>query len=122
MEAFPSNLDYNSLLRSLQGLNGVRHVHSLNVWSLTLDTNALTVHLAVGKFSFTTSKPIQFRSNIAETIFVPFTDDMVDRDVLLLQAQKLITNQFNILYQTIQIEKYHSKCMHTCQHCRPLWN
>lgn len=49
MEAFPLNYDYNAILMSLQGLNGIRHVHSLCVWSLTLDTNVLTVHLAVGK-------------------------------------------------------------------------
>lgn len=96
MEAFPNNIDYNSILRSLQGLNGVRHVHSLNVWSLTLNSNVLTVHLAV--------------------------DDSVDRDVVLLQAQRLVSKKFNIILHTIQIEKYHSKCMHTCQHCRPLWD
>ena len=60
MEAFPNNIDYNSILRSLQGLNGVRHVHSLNVWSLTLNTNVLTVHLAVGKFILLNNILIQY--------------------------------------------------------------
>lgn len=49
MEACPNNINYNNVLKNLKGLNGVRYVHNLCVWSLTINTNILTVHLIIGK-------------------------------------------------------------------------
>nr|XP_053652642.1 proton-coupled zinc antiporter SLC30A2-like [Cherax quadricarinatus] len=49
MEGTPRNVDYMDLLNDLEGLPGVRSVHNLHVWSLTLDKNALSVHLVIGK-------------------------------------------------------------------------
>lgn len=49
MEGVPKSIEYNNILVSLQGLNGVLQVHGLSVWSLTVDKNVLNVHLAVGK-------------------------------------------------------------------------
>lgn len=49
MEGAPRNVDYLCLLTDLEGLPGVRSVHNLHVWSLTLDKNALSVHLVIGK-------------------------------------------------------------------------
>ena len=48
MEGTPRDISYKELLVDLEGLPGVRTVHSLNVWSLTMDKNALSVHLGVG--------------------------------------------------------------------------
>jgi Co/Zn/Cd efflux system component len=49
MEGFPQHLDYTVIANHLRALDGVLTVHSLHVWSLTLNKNALNVHLAVGK-------------------------------------------------------------------------
>lgn len=49
MEGVPRNIQYHELRRDLKSINGVCNVHSLHVWSLTLDRNALAVHLAIGE-------------------------------------------------------------------------
>ena len=42
-------MDYEQLRSLLMSLESVVSVHNLNVWALTMDRNALSVHLAVGK-------------------------------------------------------------------------
>ncbi|KAK6619939.1 hypothetical protein RUM44_006339 [Polyplax serrata] len=96
MEGVPKSIEYNNILVSLQGLNGVLQVHGLSVWSLTVDKNVLNVHLAV--------------------------DDTVDRDLLLFQAQKMLSTNYGISNHTIQIERFHPKCGHPGQTCWPLWS
>lgn len=49
MEGFPRHLDYTAIASNLYALDGVRTVHNLHVWSLTLSKNALAVHLAIGE-------------------------------------------------------------------------
>jgi hypothetical protein len=49
MEGFPRHLDYTAIANSLRALDGVRTVHNLHVWSLTLNKSALAVHLAIGE-------------------------------------------------------------------------
>lgn len=51
MEGFPRHLDYTAIATNLHALDGVRAVHNLHVWSLTLNKNALAVHLAVGELA-----------------------------------------------------------------------
>lgn len=50
MQGAPRNVNYLSLLSDLEGLPGVRTVHNLHIWSLTLDKNALSVHLGIGEW------------------------------------------------------------------------
>ncbi|KAB7508097.1 Zinc transporter 2 [Armadillidium nasatum] len=47
MEGTPPGFDYNAICAHLSAIPGVKMVHSLHVWALTLDKNALSVHLAV---------------------------------------------------------------------------
>lgn len=49
MEGVPRNIDYNQVRFDLKSIDGVYAVHDLHIWSLTLDRNALTAHLALGK-------------------------------------------------------------------------
>ena len=43
-------MSYAAMKSELGEIEGVRGVHSLNVWSLTMDKVAVGVHLAVGKW------------------------------------------------------------------------
>ncbi|KAJ9586284.1 hypothetical protein L9F63_020078 [Diploptera punctata] len=88
MEGFPQQLDYTVISNSLQALNGVCTVHSLHVWSLTLNKIALTAHLTV--------------------------DGATDMDVVLQEALCLVHRKFDIHHTTIQVERY---CAATMQHC-----
>jgi len=45
----PRNVQYADIKKDLEGITGVEMVHSLNVWSLTMDKVAVGVHLAVGR-------------------------------------------------------------------------
>lgn len=44
----PRGFDYTGVQRDLAGLAGVTAVHSVHVWSLTMDKHVVTAHLAVG--------------------------------------------------------------------------
>ena len=50
MEGVPRSIHYLELRKDLKNIDGVCNVHSLHVWSLTMDRNAIAVHLAVSKF------------------------------------------------------------------------
>jgi len=46
----PRNISYHEMKQDLLCLPGVEAIHSLNIWSLTLDKVVVTVHLAVGAY------------------------------------------------------------------------
>lgn len=48
----PKHIDYESVKADLESLEGVKHAHSLQIWSLTLNKTALAVHLALGMHLF----------------------------------------------------------------------
>ncbi|XP_068229320.1 zinc transporter ttm-1-like [Palaemon carinicauda] len=93
MEGTPRNVDYMALLNDLEGLPGVRAVHNLHIWSLTLDKNALSAHLVI--------------------------DQSFESDTVLGEAQKLIRKEYHVCKSTIQVEQY-LKEMDTCSKCQPI--
>ena len=52
MAGTPKGLDFKSVMEDLQNIRGVEMVHNLHIWSLTMGTAALSVHLAIGTFNF----------------------------------------------------------------------
>ena len=49
LKGVPRNINYHDMKQDLLWLPGVKAVHSLNIWSLTMDRVVVSVHLAVGK-------------------------------------------------------------------------
>ncbi|KAL5509444.1 hypothetical protein EMCRGX_G004822 [Ephydatia muelleri] len=47
MEATPRHVNYEEVKRDLGKVAGVKHAHSLHIWSLTLTRTALAAHLAL---------------------------------------------------------------------------
>ncbi|XP_077563315.1 proton-coupled zinc antiporter SLC30A2-like isoform X1 [Haemaphysalis longicornis] len=92
MEGFPRDLTYSSVKTALQGIKGVRMAHSLHVWSLTVDKNALAVHLAV--------------------------DGDADHAAVLQAAQRLVQKSFGIHNSTIQVEPFSPTEMLSCDACK----
>lgn len=45
----PKGLSFSSLKASLLDIPGVLAVHDLHVWSLTVGTSAIAVHLVIGE-------------------------------------------------------------------------
>jgi Co/Zn/Cd efflux system component len=46
----PSSINYTRVVDDLFQLPGVRNVHSLHIWSLSLQKTALSVHIAIGEY------------------------------------------------------------------------
>lgn len=90
MEGTPTNIDVRQIKGSLLMLNHVENVHDLHVWSITSGFPALSCHLIV--------------------------DTEADRDRILLQAKKILQDNFNIEHSTIQIDKSDATCMEK-DHC-----
>ena len=49
LSGFPRDVSYPGLVDDLMKVPGVQTMHSLNMWSLTVDKNAVSVHLAIGE-------------------------------------------------------------------------
>lgn len=48
MEATPTFLDYTDIMEVFMQVDGVVRVHNLRLWSLSVNKNALSAHLAIG--------------------------------------------------------------------------
>ncbi|RWS01428.1 zinc transporter 2-like protein [Dinothrombium tinctorium] len=92
MEAFPKTIDYVSVKKSLEDIEGVKMVHSLHIWTLSLEKMVLSVHLAVV--------------------------ENINTDMILHKAEQLLRRSFGIYYTTIQIEKYDALTMTNCMVCQ----
>ncbi|XP_046639144.1 zinc transporter 2-like isoform X1 [Daphnia pulicaria] len=91
MEGVPRNIQYHELRRDLKSINGVCNVHSLHIWSLTLDRNALAVHLAVGV--------------------------MTDAEEVLNNATRLLQIKYGIAHCTVQVERFNAAAIEVCPQC-----
>ncbi|KAG8228844.1 hypothetical protein J437_LFUL008340 [Ladona fulva] len=94
MEGWPRHGPDHTSLRTalLTGVPGVRAVHSLHLWSLTLSHSALAVHLAI--------------------------DSSADPEEVLQHARRLLRCKFDIQSVTIQVEKFKPEVMLTCSYCQ----
>lgn len=78
MEAKPSGIDSQEVIKVLKSLDGVEGVHDLHIWMITSDFSVMTVHLKVNPGA--------------------------DRDLILENAKRSIGKQFGIRHVTIQTE------------------
>lgn len=90
MEGTPKGLDFKEVMEDLQNIRSVRMIHNLHIWSLTMGTAALSVHLAI--------------------------DDSRSTHSVLREAQVLIAKKYEIHHSTIQVEKFHDQ-MENCSLC-----
>eukprot|EP01132_Coremiostelium_polycephalum_P003831 gene3831-4772_t len=79
MEAVPSEISVQQVKGDLHELEGVTEVHDLHIWSITLGKPALSVHLSIAEGA--------------------------NPDVVLQNANKLLSDEHSIAHTTIQIER-----------------
>ncbi|OCT81606.1 zinc transporter 2 [Xenopus laevis] len=91
MEGAPRSIAYNSVKEVLLSVRGVRSVHSLRLWALTLSQNAMTVHLAI--------------------------DETIESELVVREATELLQSKFEFSHCTIQVERYLEE-MEECQQCQ----
>lgn len=91
MEGTPRGIDISSVRRSFLKLPGVKDVHDLRLWSLSMDRIALSVHLAV--------------------------DSNTDPLKILKLGSAVVRMKYGISETTIQVEE-HVEEMNECTHCQ----
>lgn len=92
LQAFPSKMNYTALRLSLEAVPGVRHVHNLRAWNLSMERVVFTAHIAV--------------------------DEACDRDRVMRAAQKLLRKRFHLSDVTLQIETFDRQVTATCEDCQ----
>lgn len=50
MEGTPTYLDYTEIKNLFLKIDGVKRVHNLRVWGLSINKVALSAHLAIGEY------------------------------------------------------------------------
>lgn len=91
MEGIPKGIDMQEVQKTLFNIPGVRKVHNLRIWSLSLDKAALSTHLAIEK-NYEPSK-------------------------ILNAALREVKSRYDIFELTIQIEQYQDE-MRDCEQCQ----
>ncbi|XP_064594797.1 proton-coupled zinc antiporter SLC30A2-like [Liolophura sinensis] len=92
LEGVPSELKYMEILKDLESIDGVEMAHGLHLWSLTIDKNAIAVHLAI--------------------------DSNADFERVLSISSTKLRNQYNFYHCTVQVERYNHELMSTCNRCQ----
>ncbi|MBU5266494.1 cation diffusion facilitator family transporter [Virgibacillus proomii] len=93
MEGKPTNINVEEVKSKLMELPGIDDVHDFHIWSITSEFPALSCHLVV--------------------------DNTVDRDKILIQANKLLKKHFSISHSTLQIEGINLHIKNDCNDCSP---
>ncbi|XP_018795171.1 PREDICTED: zinc transporter 2 isoform X1 [Bactrocera latifrons] len=90
MEGTPSYMHYAEVLEVFEHIEGVRRVHNLRIWALSINKVALSVHLAIA--------PEANAKRILE------------------EASTAVHRRYNFFETTIQIEEF-TPAMENCQQC-----
>lgn len=93
MEGVPFHIDVQQVEAALLQLKSVIGVHDLHIWTLSPGKTALCVHLVIRPFASSTSSTT-----------VAVNSDVNGDDHVLIQAQALLYQVFDIHHSTIQIE------------------
>lgn len=88
LEGRPSNIDFSRVFSSLEQINGVRKVHDLRIWALTMDKVAVSVHLEVAE------------PEIAQSV--------------LRKTRSMLKNDYGVHESTVQIEGFVDKDCGRC--------
>uniref|UniRef100_A0A8C4U367 Probable proton-coupled zinc antiporter SLC30A3 n=1 Tax=Falco tinnunculus TaxID=100819 RepID=A0A8C4U367_FALTI len=90
MEGTPRGLDFDVVKEALLRVSGVKGVHDLHLWALTLSHHAVSVHVAAGN---------------------------ADPEMVLQEATTQLQSRFGFASCTVQVERYREE-MAACQHCQ----
>lgn len=91
MEALPKGIDFEDVMNILLKINGVKRVHNLRIWALSLDKIAMSAHIAI--------------------------DPGTNPQSILMVATKDIHDKYNFFEMTLQIEEFQD-VMEDCVQCR----
>lgn len=101
LESVPKSINTERLTKDLRCIDGVRSVHNLNVWSLTVGHNLMSVHIITGKMTF---RIILCQWLIRFLTICPSPDPFANAAEVLYIATTIATKGYHIKQCTIQIE------------------
>ncbi len=78
LEGAPSHIDVVEIMRTMQAVSGVRHVHDVHVWTITSGMEAMSGHITV--------------------------QDLSQSQRILAELNKLLCDRFGIHHTTLQLE------------------
>lgn len=52
MEALPKGIDFEAVMNILMNIDGVKRVHNLRIWALSLDKIAMSAHVAISEYYY----------------------------------------------------------------------
>lgn len=90
LEGRPSNIDFRLVFDALERIDGVKKVHDLRIWALTMNKVAISVHLEI--------------------------DPSADSQKILKATTTMLRRDFNVHESTVQIEGYKPE-MENCHQC-----
>lgn len=90
LEGRPSNIDFRLVFDALERIEGVKKVHDLRIWALTMNKVAISVHLEI--------------------------DANADSQRILRATTQMLRRDFNVHESTIQIEGYQPES-ENCHQC-----
>ncbi|XP_053107111.1 probable proton-coupled zinc antiporter SLC30A3 isoform X2 [Hemicordylus capensis] len=91
MEGAPRGMAFQAVKELLLSIKGVKGVHSLHLWALTLSHHMVAVHLAI--------------------------ESGADMEAVLQEATALLQSKFGFLSCTVQVERY-LEDMAVCRQCQ----
>ncbi|XP_050314020.1 zinc transporter 2-like [Anthonomus grandis grandis] len=91
MEALPKGIDFEDVMKILTNIEGVKRVHNLRIWALSLDKIAMSAHVAI--------RP------------------GINPQTILMVATKNIHDKYNFFEMTLQIEEFED-FMEDCKQCQ----
>lgn len=92
MEGIPKGIDFNDVMSIFLDIEGVKRVHNLRIWALSLDKIAMSAHIAISTG--------------------------VNPQSILMVATKSIHDKYNFFEMTLQIEEFQD-VMEDCYQCKP---
>ncbi|CAD5230711.1 unnamed protein product [Bursaphelenchus okinawaensis] len=92
LEGRPSSIDFREVFNTLESIDGVKKVHNLRIWALTMNKIALSVHLEI--------------------------DQETDAQVVLKSTSLMLKQKFGVHESTIQIEDFQAESA-DCNECQP---
>lgn len=112
MEGTPTYLDYNEMQEIFLGIDGVRRVHNLRIWGLSINKVALSAHLAIGRLNIILY--CLARNHIYVLCFT--LDITADPDSILHTALTAVHARYSLFETTLQIERFQPG-MEACDQC-----
>ncbi|XP_072000169.1 probable proton-coupled zinc antiporter SLC30A3 [Engystomops pustulosus] len=91
MEGRPRSIAHCAVKEVLMSIQGVRSVHCLRLWALTLSQSVVSVHLAI--------------------------DETREADIVLQEATEILQTKFEFFISTIQVERF-VEDMVVCPQCQ----